>query len=79
MSASKEAGGGKGNGVVVNDHFDLSRKGMKSRRASHSASVAFVDCHMWAGAKETSAVYFYHVKDGGFVRAEDLGIPVPYA
>ena len=79
MSAGKEARGGKGDGVVVNDHFDLSRKGMKSRRANDSASVAFVDCHMWLGAEETSAIDFHRVKDGGFVRAEDLGIPVRYA
>ncbi len=79
MSASKEARDGKGYRVVVNDHLDLFRKGMKSRRANHSASVAFVDCHMWPGAKETFAIYFYRVKDGGFVRAEDLGIPARYA
>lgn len=79
MGAGKDARGGEGDRVVVNDHFNVSREGVEGGRADDGAGVGFTDCHMRLGAEETCAVYFYSVEDGGFVGAEDLDIPVRHA
>lgn len=63
----------------MDDHFNVSREGVEGCSANDDAGVGLVDCHIWLGAEDTSAVHFYRVENGGLVRAEDLGIPVPYA
>lgn len=76
MSASEDARGGEGNRVVMDNHFNIARKRVEGGGADNGAGVAFVDRHMWLGAKRTSAVCMYRVENGGLVRAEDLGTPV---
>ena len=63
----------------MNNHFNLSREGVESGCADDGAGVGFVDCHMWLGAEETSVIHFYCVEDCGFVRPEDVDIPVRHA
>ena len=76
MSASKDARGREGNGVVVDNHLNVSREGVEGGRTDNGTGVGFVDYYIWHGAKETSGIHFNRVKDGNFVGAENLGIVV---
>ena len=76
MGTSKDARGGKGNRVVVNDHVNGLGEGVEGGRADNDVCVSFPNCQVRLGAEEASAIEFDGVEDGGFVRSEDLNFSV---
>ena len=52
---------------------------MEGDGANDGAGVVSVDRHVWLGAKQTSAIRFDGVEDGGFVGTEDVNLPVQHA